>query len=31
MTNYEIAGCILIVLFVLWLVKEIRNAPEMED
>lgn len=31
MTNYEITGCIIIVIFVLWLVYEVRNAPEMED
>lgn len=31
MTNYEITGCILIVLFVLWLVYEVRNAPEIKD
>lgn len=31
MTNYEITGCILIVIFVLWLVYEVRNAPEIDD
>ena len=31
MTNYEIAGCILIVIFVLWIVYEVRNAPEIKD
>ena len=31
MTNYEITGCILIVIFVLWIVYEVRNAPEIDD
>ena len=31
MTTNEIIGSILIVLFLLWIVYEVRNAPEMDE
>lgn len=31
MTNNEITGCIVLLVLFLWVVYEIRNAPEIKD